>query len=323
MLFLNKKDIHLINPAHIQDAVALAYGLFLRNDYNMPDRMHVQDNENTLLLMPCFTGRYFGTKLVSVFPEAVNFNHPVVNGVMVLSDSSSGRPVAILDGAALTAQRTGAVGGLAVSRLTGQDLGTAGVFGAGVQGHSQARFLLRNRKPKKLFVHDLHPGAAQNMVNTLAGEFPEVEVVLPDSPEHLVAESELVIGATTSKIPLFKNDPGLVEGKTFISIGSFKPDMKEFPDAVICCADHVYIDTPFAAKESGDIFIPLEQGLVGPERIIPFAGLMETSINLQDKKGKPKTLFFKSVGMALFDIAVAARIYEQATSLSIGQNIDF
>ncbi len=317
MLFISKKDIHKIDQRLIQNAVKNAYELVLNNSYNMPDRIHVENEQNTLLLMPCFSNDFFATKLVSVFPDAIKYDQPVVNGVLILADNRSGKPLAIMDGAALTAQRTGAVGGLGVALLTPENLETAGILGAGVQGLSQARYLLLNRRIKKLWIKDLSLTSADKMARILKAAFPDVTYVTTDNSEDLVKSSQLIIAATTSRKPLFKDDPSLVKGKTFISIGSFRPDMKEFPDAVISTADHVYADTLFAAKESGDLCIPLENKVVKPEKIKAFSGLITKPVDLENK-----TLFFKSVGMALFDLTVASAVYELAIKEKIGQVLD-
>ena len=274
--------------------------------------------QNTLLLMPCFSKDFFATKLVSVFPAAPEYEQPVVNGVLVLADNRSGKPLAIMDGAAVTAQRTGAVGGLGVDRLTPENIETAGILGAGVQGLSQARYLLFNRRIKKLWINDLSLASADKMAGILKRLFPDVTYVTTDNSEDLVKASQLIIAATTSHTPLFEDDPSLVKGKTFISIGSFRPDMKEFPDAVISTADHVYVDTLFAAKESGDICIPLENKVVKPEKVQAFSDLIAKPIDLENK-----TLFFKSVGMALFDLTVASAVYERAIKGKMGQVLDF
>ncbi len=321
MLFLNKKDITRVDRTLIQTAVAGAYELMNSGQYNMPDRIHVQDRANTLLLMPCFAADYFATKLVSVFPGASDRGLPVVNGIMTLADNSTGQPLAIMDGAAVTAERTGAVGGLAVSVLTDPGLKTAGIFGAGVQGLSQARYLLMNRNIDALMISDLYPEAAARMVKALAKDFPDVDFVVAETADDLVRYSELIIAATTTTTPLFSNDPDLVSGKIFISIGSFRPDMKEFPDAVITTADRIYVDTPFAAKESGDICIPLERGIVEKENITPFAGLMGGD-NPCSTEGSG-TYFFKSVGMALFDLTVASALYKLAMDSKIGVELEF
>lgn len=320
MIFFNKNDIHSIDRKTIQDAVEKAYKLMLADQYNMPDRIHVTDNQNVLLLMPCFSTEYFVTKLVSVFPDAQAQGMPSVNGLVVLNDNKTGEPLAVMDGASLTAQRTGAVGGLAVKLLTSPAIESAGVFGAGVQGIQQARYLLINRDIKNLNLYDLNPESARKMGSQLAAEFDGVLCNVSASPEQLVKDSELVVAATTSRLPLFDLLPGQLKGKTFISIGSFQPDMQEFPNAVIETADTVYVDTLFACKESGDIAIPLAQNHTAGEKIREFAGLLHKS-----KFSRPETatVFFKSVGMALFDLVVAIAIYNLSEAHRIGRKLDF
>jgi ornithine cyclodeaminase/alanine dehydrogenase-like protein (mu-crystallin family) len=318
MLFLNKHAIGKIDQEVIQTAVEKAYQLVLSQQYNMPDRMHVADNQNTLLLMPCFSEKFFATKLVSIFPEARQHGQPAVNGVMVLSDNVSGQPLAIMDGAAITAQRTGAVGGLGVKLLAADSIDTAGILGAGVQGLSQARYLLFNRNIKSLYIYDLSHEAVVGMINTLKQEFADLEYVAAKTPNQLVADSKVIIAATTSKTPLFEASPDNIFGKIFISIGSFRPDMQEFPNTVIENADDVFVDTMFATRESGDIAIPLKDHVIAKDRIKEFAGLLGKNETFENK-----TIFFKSVGMALFDLTTASAIYQQAMEKNMGQILDF
>ena len=325
MLVLNKSDIGNPDPNFIQASVQKAYEIMQDNRFNMPDRVHISDRENMLLLMPCFSGSYFATKLVSIFPDAVKQALPVINGVVVLCDNVSGRPLAILDGAAVTARRTGAVGGLAVARLTPPSIETAGILGAGVQGLSQTRFLLLNRPIQQLYVYDINPAAAGDMARQVGEEFPGLRVTITENPERLVESSQVIIAATTTRTPLFSLPVKTVQGKTFISIGSYRPDMREFPDAVIEAADGVFVDTLFAMEESGDLAIPLKSGVLVPSRVQPFSSLLgKASASISgSEKIDGKTLFFKSVGMALFDLVVASDIYETAVKLGMGRKLDF
>ncbi len=318
MRFLNKQDINSISRQLIQDAVKEAYLKMLKNDFNMPDRMHVEDTGNTLLLMPCFSKDFFSTKLVSVFPDASQYKLPSVNGILVLNDNLSGKPLAVMDGAALTAQRTGAVGGLGIHYLTPNEIKSAGIFGAGVQGLYQAKYLLLNRSIKTLYLNSKSGQSAEKLANILSGEFKDTRFVTEDNPEQMVEKSDLVIAATTSSKPVFNGSDINVKGKTFISIGSFRPDMQEFPDEVIVGADHVYVDTLFAVKESGDICHPIAKQQISEEEIEQFASLLDMSTF-----SKGNTYMFKSVGMALFDLTVSTAIYEWAQKEDIGQILDF
>jgi ornithine cyclodeaminase/alanine dehydrogenase-like protein (mu-crystallin family) len=316
MRFFNRETIDRIPYDIIQKAVKQAYLLQLTQKFHMPDRIHVSQKENTLLLMPCFGDAYMATKLVTVFPKASETGFPVVNGMVILADNHTGQPLAILDGAALTSRRTGAVGGLATACLSPESVRTAGVIGAGVQGRSQAAFLLFNRQIDTLWVSDVNRAAAENMVTEIHMTWPGISCRVAKSPRDLVNRSQVVIAATTSTQPVFEADPSDIQGKTFISIGSFTPQMKEFPDAVIKEADAVYVDTLFATEESGDLCQPLENKVVSREKILAFASVVQQPVDLSGA-----TVFFKSVGMALFDLTVAAAVLEWGNQENQGQTL--
>jgi ornithine cyclodeaminase/alanine dehydrogenase-like protein (mu-crystallin family) len=314
MYYFNQTAIDRVPLEIIQKAVAQAYRLQQTDACHMPDRIHVCDQKNSLLLMPCFSDAFVATKLVTVFPEAPESGLPVVNGMVILADSHTGQPLAILDGAALTARRTGAVGGLAVACLTPESVKTAGIIGTGVQGRSQAEFLLFNRQIKTLWLADLNLAAAQKMARDIERAHPDVTCRIAESGRQLVTDSQVVIAATTSCDPVFEADVSEIRGKTFVSIGSFTPQMKEFPDAVIQGADAVYVDTMFAAKESGDICRPLADQVVPKDKIMVFSSVLERCVDTEER-----SIFFKSVGMALFDLTTAAAVYEWGISENQGQ----
>jgi ornithine cyclodeaminase/alanine dehydrogenase-like protein (mu-crystallin family) len=169
-----------------------------------------------------------------------------------------------------------------------------------------------------LYIYDLHKESAQNMAMGLKNEYPDVEYLIAKDANRLVEKSSVIIAATTSCEPLFEINPNLVLGKTFISIGSFRPDMQEFPNIVIAKADYVFVDTMFAIKESGDIANPIKDKVVKIEKIQEFASVLEQNTSFENK-----TIFFKSVGMALFDLTVASAIYQMAVKENIGQKLEF
>jgi ornithine cyclodeaminase/alanine dehydrogenase-like protein (mu-crystallin family) len=317
MLYINRSTLNKIDCSVIQDAVQTAYQTVLDDTFNMPDRMHLADNDNMLLLMPCFSEDYFATKLVSVFPGARKMGQPVVNGMVVLCSNKTGQPLAIMDGAALTEQRTGAVGGLGVKLLTGKDIETGGVIGAGVQGLSQARYLLHNRDIERLYLYDLNPSMLDDAVQILGSQFKDLEIIKAASPKALVNESNVIIAATTAMDPVFQTNGDEIRGKTFISIGSFTPQMQEFPSEIAGGADHVFADTLFALKESGELAIPLADGVIDRKKVKPFASLLE-----RNPYDPSQTILFKSVGMALFDLTVSVAIYELALEEDLGQHLD-
>ena len=141
MLVLSEDDlIGLLPPLQIVAAVEAALRAQEAGHVVAPKRLHVQWDDNTLLAMPAAAESGLGVKIVSVVPGNAARGLPVTDGAMILNDSQTGIPLAIMNAAALTAQRTGAVGALGIKYLAPQETFSAGIVGCGVQGTWQAIF---------------------------------------------------------------------------------------------------------------------------------------------------------------------------------------
>jgi len=322
MLFLNQKDLQdAVTRNEIVDSVEQAMRMYEERNFHMPDRMHVDYQGNTLLLMPCFTKESMGTKLVSLYPENDKKGLPVLYGVMVLNDGKTGKPLAVMDGSALTALRTGAVGSVSLRYMTSENVKTLGVVGAGVQGFNQTLTACTQRKFKRVYVYDRFPEKASQLKEKLLKRLKDVRVIKPKNVEELLKNSEVVITATTSMKPVLPDDEKLLQGKHIVGIGSYKPDMREFPKALFENIGTLAVDTDHAVRESGDLKVPLEKGWIQRDQIITLGKMIigETPI---DHKGSSTTIF-KSVGMALFDLKVSELIYQKAREKGLGQKVDF
>lgn len=319
MKILNAREIEdLVKFPDLIHVIQQAYETFEAGNFVMPDRAHVAWKDNTLLLMPCFTDAAFSTKLVSVFPGNAGRNIPTIQGVVILNDSTTGEPVALLSGVKLTALRTAAVGGLAAQFLSPAETDTLGLVGAGMQGFYQVLAACSQRPIKTVTVlehrgRDLGPFLAD-----LGEKLPGVEFKTSKTVEKLLEESRLVITATTSSEPVLPEDPDRLRGRCVIGIGSFRPGMREFPEALFQCVDQCFVDTPFACKETGDLAVPLDKGWILPEAVIPFGRLVTGNVSLSDSA----TTLFKSVGMALFDLFTAVHVVEKAAGTDTGITVD-
>ncbi|WP_142413633.1 ornithine cyclodeaminase family protein [Hathewaya massiliensis] len=322
MLYLNSKDIlSAITFEEVMEAIEEAYKLYEKNQYDAPSRIHIDHGDKkTLLFMPCFTENVFGTKILTYFPENPKKGKPVLDGLMLLNDIETGEPICIIDGKALTKVRTGAVGGVGIKNTTPENIKTLGLVGTGVQGFYQVLYACTVRKFEKVYVFHMLKDKAEEFKERLEKELPEVEIIVSDTVEEMVKSSEVIITATTSNKPVLPDDPELLKGKHFIGIGSYKPFMREFPDALSKVVDTVLIDTEFAKEESGDLCIPMESGLLKEDKVLSFG---EFLLNCEHKeKVVSGTTLYKSVGMALFDITASRLIYERAKAKGIGQNIE-
>lgn len=318
MLILNQKIIW--SALSFEEALATmeeAFQIFESGEFHMPDRMHAHHGDNTLLLMPCFTDQFFGTKLVSVNKKNPQKNLPAIYGSMILNDGLNGEPLALMNGAALTAFRTGAVGGIGIKYTTPENADSLGIIGTGVQGFTQALFACKVRPIKKLFVFDTQQEKAQDFINRLRVELPNIKFESSCSSRELVEKSQIIITATTSKQAVIPNDTELLKGKHFIGIGSYKPDMHEFPACLYPLLDKLYVDTPFAKEETGDVATALKEALIDDSQIAPISKLVTL-----DKPSNENTTLFKSVGMALFDVLMAQKIYKRSLEKKIGTKIE-
>jgi len=277
----------------------------------MPERMHVEWDHKTLLLMPAIIKQYFSTKLVSLFPDNPQQHHPVLYGAVLLNDGLSGEPLALLNGAQLTALRTAAVSAAGIRLTTPPDIQTAGLIGTGVQGFQQIRFACAVRPVKKVNCFDANNERLNQFISALQPHLPGIELHPCKNAEELVINSQLIITATTARSPVLPDDPGLLRNRHYIAIGSYQPGMRELPDAIFKCLDLCIIDTQHAITESGDLIDPVHQELLNLDNIYTAGKILKNPAYLSSKN---HTTLFKSVGMALFDLYAAIYFYEKAQS---------
>jgi ornithine cyclodeaminase len=320
MIYLNSKDIlNSITLDEIMDTIEEAYKIYTSNNFNMPDRIHVDNGNLTSLYMPCFTNEAFGTKILTIAPNNTKINKPIIDGVMVVNDVRTGEIVCMMDGKTLTSVRTGAVGGVGVKHTTSRDVQSIGLIGTGAQGFYQILYACKARTIKNVYLYNRTKNKAINLKTELEKELKDINIYVVDSSRELVENSEVIITATTSSQPVIDNDKELLKGKHIIAIGSYTPDMKELPDALFEVVDKVIVDTDFAKEESGDLCLPIKNNLIKSEDIENMGNFLENNTNF-NMKGK--TTLYKSVGMGLFDLVVANKIYVKALEKGIGQYIE-
>jgi len=316
MIYLTEADIlQAASVSEVVDAIEASMLIYERGEFLMPERMHIEPGDNTMLIMPCFVDDCFATKLVTLFPDNPERGVPILNGIVVLNDGETGLPIALLNGPALTALRTAAVGAVSIRHLAPPHTHAIGVVGAGVQGFYQAWLGSSVCNATDIYVHDLYPEKADALIEKLPAVVPNVKLHKAATAEDLLKNTQVVITATTSFEPVLPDSEELLRGKHFIGIGSYKPAVREFPHALYNLLETIYIDTDHALEESGDLIVPLKNNWITREQI--------TTIGKYLKQPGPRneTTFFKSVGMALFDVCAAKLIYEKATAKGLGQEI--
>lgn len=319
MLYISNKDLEkVIVLDDIMDCIEKAFGIYKSKNFQMPDRMHVDREEGTILYMPCFTETVSGTKIVSTFPDNINNGISSIQGTMILNKSKTGEPIAMMDGAMITAYRTGAVGGVGIRHTTRENCTSVGLVGTGVQGFFQVLYACKARPIENVYIFDLSKDRAEKFKERLSAKLNGVQIHITDNTYDLVKASDIIITATPSESPVLPDDKELLKGKHVIAIGSYKLAMRELPQSLYEVLDELYIDTEFAAEESGDIIVPVREGWFNGERIKVFGQVFS---ELKNPGNEIRTTLFKSVGMSLFDLLVAEVIYNKAVEKGLGQTL--
>ncbi|MCI9339707.1 MAG: ornithine cyclodeaminase family protein [Dorea sp.] len=311
MIVLSKKEIEeLVDLNEMMDQIEEAYRIYGTGEYYMPPRPSVEHENKTLMYMPCYTKDIIGTKILSIFPENAALGLPSIDGVVLLNDRTTGAPVAVLDGQAVTAYRTGAVGGVGIRHLSREDCHTVGIVGAGVQGFHLALYACAARNIHTVCVYNHSDRDIREYLDRLEKTIdnPDIKVVQCKTVEELTGLSDIICTATPAVRPVLPDDRKLLEGKCIIAVGSYTPQMREIPDAIWDLVDKVYIELPYACEESGDLSQPLSEGRLTKDKIM----LMDQYLASGTQKGVSKgTTYFKSVGMGLFDICIAQKLLEK------------
>ncbi len=309
----------LLSLQQVIGAVEQSMFAYEHGEAMAPQRMHLDNEKNTLLCMPSWGSRYFGTKLVTVMPDNRGKGLPVTNGAMLLNDGETGVPLAILQASKLTALRTGALGAIGIKYMTPPDASSIGLIGCGVQGIHQAVFACAVRSIS--IIHYLHrtDEGSLRLLSFVKNYFPHVVMERSDTANELLSKTDIIIASTTASEPVLPNDEDKLRGKHFVSIGSYKPSMQELPDAIYRLADKLFIDSEFARHETGDTINPVKKGLMKEEDIFTLGKLITRKVTVDINK----TTVYKSAGMAIFDLFVAQAMYEQAIKMKIGTSVEF
>jgi len=323
--FLSARDVYAALPmAEAVEVMKDAFRVLSSGQAVVPARTHIeatQQAKGDALFMPCYIpgdGR-MGIKIVTLFDGNSERGLPFIQAIVTVLDGETGRPLAVMDGTSLTAIRTGAVSGVAADLMARPDATTVAVFGSGPQARSQLAAVCEVRRIRKATVYDIdgQRGAtfAQEMEQQLS-----IEVDVAESPSAALIAADVVCTATTSPTPVFA-DRDLAPGTHINAIGSYQPKVREIPGATVKRARVVVDHLPSAMVEAGDLILPLEHGLIGKEHICTELGEVIAGRKM-GRESPEQITFFKSVGIAVQDLAAASRALANAEKQNLGTELE-
>lgn len=237
-----------------------------------------------------------------------------------LYESESGRLAALVEADRLGQLRTGAVTGVAAEYMAPLEAAEAGLFGAGHQAETQLAALAAVRQLKRAFVYSRDEKKRVAFADRMSDEL-AIEVSPVDRPQEAAEELPLVVTATNSAEPVFDGH-WLAEGAFVAAVGSNWLSRAELDSTVVRRADNIVCDSIAACKnEAGDFVDALQKGVFDWSRAVELA---DVAAGRAVGRGSPESLtLFKSVGLALEDVALGAKLLELARREGIGAPLPF
>lgn len=325
-LWLTRSDVErLLDMPTAIEAVAEAYRLIYQGDAELPVRANipVAPHDGSLMSMPAYLGGEMdalGAKLISFYgTNPTRRGLPAIQGNVVLFDGRDGALLSLMDAGFLTAMRTGASGGVAARYLARQDARTLTIFGSGVQAPYQVEAVLCERAIVRVYVLSRTQENAESLAVQLTERF-GVSAQATTDADKAVESADIVVTATSAHEPLF--DGGLLQPGTHITgIGSHLPFASEV-DAVTLRRAKVVVDqTSACLAEAGDLIRPIDEGLYDASQIHAEVGAIIAG-ERAGRENDSEITFFKSVGLAAQDVAVARAVYARALEQDAGTRLN-
>jgi len=319
---LNSNDVKKSLPMKTAiEETKRAFSSLSSKKIEMPlrSRINVPKQDGVLLTMPAalLDDGDIAVKIVSVFGNNLNKGLPLIHAIVIVLDALNGKILSLMDGEVLTAIRTGAGVGVATDFLAPQNAKIVSIIGSGVQARSQLEAVCTIRNIKHVRVYSPNIEHSKKFAKEMSGvgKIPS-DVKVFNSSEEALKDSDIICTATNSMEPVISFDH-LKNGAHVNAVGSFQPSMQEI-DAKTISRSLVIVDSfESALVETGDIKIPLDQGLIKKNHI--FAEIGEI-IN-GTKKGRlssDQLTFFKSCGVAVQDAVTAGIALKNAERKKLG-----
>jgi ornithine cyclodeaminase len=287
----------------------------LRAGFRLPDRQGV------LAWMPgsLAAGRPFGIKVLSVVDNPDELGVDSHQGGVMIFDPASGSPLALCEAGAITAVRTAAVSALATDRLARKDATSLAILGAGTQARSHIEAMLEVRPVSHIRVWSRNADKVRFFAEEQA-KLHSVAVEAQADPVSAVADADIVCTTTSAREPVLSASM-LEPGMHINAVGASIPSWREL-DADVLPQVTLFTDRRESlANEAGEYIKGLKEGFVEAGLVIPEIGEVLNDDH-PGRTSETEITLFRSLGLALEDIAAAQLVYRRALESGIGTSVD-
>ena len=324
VLILNQKQIaDLLSMEECMTVMEQTFRSLAAGEALLPLRQIVwlPGGESVLAVMPSFSSdiQSMGVKVISVFPRNLGTEFDAHQGAVLLFEATNGCLQAIMDATAITAIRTAAVSGIATRVLARTDATTLAILGSGVQARTHLEAMLLARKIQSVRVWSRTPENAQRFARE-EGKRYAVEIEVRDSAKAAVEGADIICTVTSSRAPVLSGE-WIQPGAHINAVGTFGPQSREI-DTTTVVRSRLFVDRKESAiNEAGDYIIPLSEGSITPGHIRGELGEVISSA-IPGRTRPEEITLFKSLGLAVEDLASAHYLYQKATKQGVGAFVE-
>ncbi len=315
LLYLSQADVAAVGltMAEIIAAVETAFREKGNGRVEMPPKpgIHPGGGDNFIHAMPAYIGamKSAGVKWVSGFPNNQKRGLPYITGLLILNDTETGLPLAVMDCVWITAMRTAAATAVAARYLARPDSAVMGILGCGVQGRSHVAALNELFPLQRIMAYDTGAGNAQRFAEEMNGRF-GLEVVVADTPRQAVTGCDLVVTAgPIMKKPHQTIVAGWLDEGAFASLVDF--DSYWHPGAMKEAAKFCTDDVPQLRHYQAAGYFR------GIPAIHADLGALATG-QKPGRESETERTMTANLGLAMDDMAVAPLIYRRAVEKGVG-----
>lgn len=306
------------------EVMAEALKTLARGEAVLPLRSLVRlpDRPGLLGLMPGVLGSpaVMGLKVVSVMPQNHGTPYDAHQGAVLIFEVAHGRLLAVIDASSITAIRTAAVSGVATRALAREDAGDLAMLGSGVQAVSHLEAMKTVRPLRRVRVWSRDPARARAFAERESARH-GLPIEVAASARAAVEGADILCTTTSAREPVVEG-AWLAPGVHINAVGACFKDTRELDTAAVQGARMVVDRRESAMNESGDFLIPRAEGAIGDDHIVGELGEVLLG-RVPGRRTPGERTLFKSLGIAVEDLASAHHIWRKAESLDRPAGIEF
>ena len=302
------------------DSQKKAYASLVTGDSVLPLRtpVAVPAQNAVTLFMPARVENDLGAKIVSVFPKNVDRNLPMIHGVVILIDSETGEPLALMDATYLTALRTGAGAGAATELLARPDSSIAAIIGSGTQAKTQLLAMCEARPITEARIYSRDTHHVSRFIEEIQPQV-KAKLIPASSSRDAIINADIICAATTSSTPVF-DGRDLKRGAHVNAVGAYTLQMKEIDNETIRRAKKVFIDSRQTAfAEAGDVMDAIQNNVITENDLIEIGAV---AAGQYVSRADGDITFFKSCGIAVQDVAAGGEVLRRAQEMKLGIEVE-